>query len=258
MSPLRRNRRFTLLLLDDQGRVRRVRFTSRAVRAVLAAIGVLALGGLFLLFGYVGDRFTIRRLEILQKPPAAPAMAETASPAEPAAEAPALPPNAETLAQAKIIRASMTAVERYFAAPIPTRLSRPDRWPLRGWTTSEFGRRSDPLSGEPDLHLGLDIAAPIGSEVRAPAAGEVLFAGERPGFGQLVALATGSGYVAYFGHLDRIVVAVGQNVIAGEPLGRSGNTGRTSGPHLHYEIRRFGAPVDPRGFLPDEGQSAKE
>jgi murein DD-endopeptidase MepM/ murein hydrolase activator NlpD len=270
MKPPRRVRLYTLLLLDDEGRVRRVRISSRAIQFAALVLGAIAVGGLAMLFVFVNDRFAIRRLEILQKrsptaaaPESVPAERFAATPAmsgaETSGEAPSgAPIGPELLAQAQMARATMLAPERYFAAPLPRGLSRPERWPLRGWTTSEFGRRADPLSGEPDLHLGLDIAAPIGSDVRAPAAGEVLFAGERPGYGLLVALETGGGYVAYFAHLDRVVVTPGQEVQAGETLGRSGNTGQTSGPHLHYEIRRYGAPVDPRGFLPDLGQAPAE
>jgi murein DD-endopeptidase MepM/ murein hydrolase activator NlpD len=252
LKPPRTTRRYTMLILDEEGRIRRVRFTGRAVKTAAALAGVFVVATIALLFAHVSSQFTIRRLQLETGERAWPESAGEA--AEGAGETGPLDP--ESLAQAASRRATMLAIDRYFVSPCPRRLTRPERWPLRGWATSDFGRRLSPLSGEPEMHAAVDLAAPIGSEVRAPAAGEVLFAGERPGYGLVVTLEHGLGYTTFFGHLDRALVTAGQEVQAGEAIGRSGNTGQTSGPHLHYETRRFGLPVDPRNFLPDFAPAA--
>jgi murein DD-endopeptidase MepM/ murein hydrolase activator NlpD len=247
-----------MLLLDDEGRVQRLRFTSRAVWAFGVALGLIALFVLFLLFGYVGDRFTIRRLQLLVEAnsPASllPATEEPATMTEPAA--PRQPLSEALVSQAAALKATLLAPERYFFSPVPRWLTRPGQWPLHGWVTSEFGRRPHPLSGGLEMHTGVDIASPIGNEVRAPAAGEVLFVGEQPGYGQVLVLRHGQGYTTRFGHLERTVVVAGQEVQEGQLIARSGNTGQTTGPHLHYEVRRFHLPVDPRPLLPEMGQTA--
>lgn len=104
-----------------------------------------------------------------------------------------------------------------------------------------------------DFHAGhpaLDIAIPVGTPVRAAMGGEVVFAGwSEEGYGNLVVVESGP-YRAYYAHLSQIPVAVGQVVQAGAVIGLSGNTGRSTGPHLHYEVRANGQPVDPRGLAP--------
>ncbi len=119
-------------------------------------------------------------------------------------------------------------------------------WPARGLLTSGFGLRRHPVFGVIRMHNGVDIAAPWGTPVRAAASGTVLFAGWFGGYGKLVILDHG-GFTTLYGHLSSIGVAVGQRVQAGQVIGRVGSTGYSTGPHLHFEIRKDGRPVDPLG-----------
>ncbi len=117
-------------------------------------------------------------------------------------------------------------------------------WPARGAITSGFGPRRHPIFRVVRMHNGVDIAAPWGTPVRAAAPGTVLFAGWFGGYGKLVVLDHG-GVTTLYGHLSSIEVAAGQKVRAGQVIGRVGSTGYSTGPHLHFEIRVDGRPVDP-------------
>jgi murein DD-endopeptidase MepM/ murein hydrolase activator NlpD len=117
--------------------------------------------------------------------------------------------------------------------------------PLRGPFTSRFGSRIHPLFGRRHFHTGLDIAAPRGTPVRAAMSGVVLFAGWYGGYGKLVVLDHGQGLSTLYGHLSVISVAVGQRVASQQVIGLVGSTGYSTGPHLHYEVRQNGRPVDP-------------
>jgi len=123
-------------------------------------------------------------------------------------------------------------------------------WPLRGRLTSLFGPRTHPIYGTPDFHTGIDLAVPEGTEVHAAAPGTVTWAGARGGYGLLVVIDHGDGYSTYYGHLSRILVHVGQFVEVGQVIALSGNTGLSTGPHLHFEIRKFGEPINPLPLLP--------
>ena len=103
-----------------------------------------------------------------------------------------------------------------------------------------------------EAHPGLDIAVPIGSPVRASGGGTVLQAGEEAEYGRFVLLEHPGGYQSMYGHLSRITVAPGQRIAAREVIGLSGNTGRSSAPHLHFEIRRAGEPIDPRTLVKEQ------
>lgn len=117
--------------------------------------------------------------------------------------------------------------------------------PLAG-VTSNFGWRSDPLTGQTRFHKGTDLRMAYGSEVRAAAPGVVLSADDRPGYGLTVVVDHGSGRETRYAHLSAIDVAPGDPVGSGQLIARSGNSGRTTGAHLHFEAREFGRPVDPR------------
>ena len=128
----------------------------------------------------------------------------------------------------------------------------PAGWPVNGRLESGYGVRSDPFSSEGAYHTGLDITAPIGTRVSATADGVVVQAGiggSFGGYGRLVILDHGNGYQTYFGHLSRVMVMPGQQVRQGDVVGEVGMTGRTTGPHLHYEVRVGAAPVNPYRFL---------
>ncbi len=125
----------------------------------------------------------------------------------------------------------------------------PSLWPVRGLVTSPFGVRPSPWDGEREMHAGLDIAAQYGRPVAASAGGEVVFAGRDAGYGGLVVIDHGSHMHTLYGHLSALYVREGQHVRPGQAIGAVGSTGRSTGAHLHYEVRVNGSPVDPRRFL---------
>ncbi|WP_156826953.1 M23 family metallopeptidase [Geopsychrobacter electrodiphilus] len=125
----------------------------------------------------------------------------------------------------------------------------PEGWPTKGWLTSYFGMRESPYSGEPKMHEGLDIGANIGTSVTATADGVVVKATTEPGFGKVVMIDHGYGYRTIFGHNSKLMVTPGMRVKRGDKISEVGNTGRSTGPHLHYEVRLNGVPIDPRKFL---------
>jgi murein DD-endopeptidase MepM/ murein hydrolase activator NlpD len=118
-------------------------------------------------------------------------------------------------------------------------------WPVTGTITSPFGWRSNPFGGGPEFHQGLDIAAPMGTTVTAAAAGTVIMAQWYGGYGNYVLIDHGGGYSTGYGHLSSIYVSVGQSVARGQAIGAVGSTGQSTGPHLHFEVRIAGKPVDP-------------
>jgi murein DD-endopeptidase MepM/ murein hydrolase activator NlpD len=127
-----------------------------------------------------------------------------------------------------------------FLAALPSRL------PLRSGLNSRFGPRLSPWTGEPEFHVGVDLAANPGTPVKATAAGVVRFAGTTEVYGQNILLDHGAGIETRYGHLQKIGVTRDQRVERGQLIGLTGNTGRSTGPHLHYEVLVNGRPVDPR------------
>jgi murein DD-endopeptidase MepM/ murein hydrolase activator NlpD len=125
----------------------------------------------------------------------------------------------------------------------------PSRWPVRGAVNSEFGRRKSPWGEAIEHHSGLDIAAQMGTAVKAPATGTVVFAGAGGEYGNCVILDHGNEVKSLYGHLSKINVRQGQRVDRGTIIAFTGNTGRSSGPHLHYEVHVKGQAVNPRAFL---------
>ena len=111
-------------------------------------------------------------------------------------------------------------------------------------TTSRFGWRSDPFTGEAKFHRGVDLALAYGSEVKAYGSGVVTAAGDRPGYGLTVVVDHGGGRETLYAHLSSLDVQPGDAVTAGQRIARSGNSGRATGAHLHFEAREFGRPVD--------------
>lgn len=130
--------------------------------------------------------------------------------------------------------------------------STPNIKPAKGWLTSRFGYRISPFSGKTALHAGLDIAAAPGSPVYAPADGVVVFASYDESYGKLITIDYGFGVTTRFGHLSQIYVQAGQRVTKWDVVGAVGNTGRSTGPHLHYEVRINGTAVDPINYILDE------
>lgn len=127
--------------------------------------------------------------------------------------------------------------------------ARPILWPVEGRLMSYFGERNDPFLGSGVFHTGVDIQAPIGTAIRATADGTVAKVGVMSGYGKLVILEHPGGVQTYYGHLSAYNVLVGQEVRIGNVIGFTGITGRTTGAHLHYEVRIHGNPINPSKYL---------
>lgn len=126
----------------------------------------------------------------------------------------------------------------------------PSGLPVNGYITDGFGRRHNPFSGEGrETHEGLDIAADFGTPVSATADGLVIHAGPYSGYGNLVILYHSNGITTRYGHLSRITVEAGQRIKRGDQIGHAGSTGRSTGPHVHYEIRENDQPTDPVRYV---------
>jgi murein DD-endopeptidase MepM/ murein hydrolase activator NlpD len=124
--------------------------------------------------------------------------------------------------------------------------------PVKSRITSNYGTRNDPFTGKPKKHRGIDFAGKIGTELLAVAPGRVISAGERVGYGTTVEIDHGLGFTTLYAHLSQILVSRGDWVRPGTVIGLAGSSGRSTGPHLHYEIRYKGAPFDPTKFVKDE------
>lgn len=132
--------------------------------------------------------------------------------------------------------------------------STPSIYPVRGLLGNGFGWRRDPFTGMRDFHQGLDIVAPIGTQVIAPADGIVTRIGPAGGFGLSVFISHGFGVVTRYGHLSSIGVRVGQRVRRGDAIAATGSTGRSTGPHLHYEVLVHQKSVDPIKYILEESK----
>lgn len=128
----------------------------------------------------------------------------------------------------------------------------PSMRPSRGPIGSRFGYRADPINGKMKMHAGLDIVVPTGTPVRAPADGVVSFAGWDDYYGKLVSIDHGYGVLTRYGHNSQIYVQVGQKIDKYDVISAVGSTGRSTGPHLHYEVRVNGVPVNPANYILDE------
>ena len=150
------------------------------------------------------------------------------------------------------IAGALDAVEAKLAERVRWISSTPAITPVKGIFTSGFGYRSDPLTHGSGSHQGVDIAAAPGQPVRASADGVVVRAGLIGGLGQAVYIAHGFGLTTRYGHMSRIDVRPGQRIKRGDVVGRVGNTGRSTGYHLHYEVRVDGDPVNPLAYILDD------
>ncbi|MGE5398178.1 MAG: M23 family metallopeptidase [Chitinophagales bacterium] len=124
-------------------------------------------------------------------------------------------------------------------------------WPAPDYPgiTSEYGVREHPVLKIPKMHSGLDIAAPALADVVSSAGGEVLLVKSFPVYGQIILIDHGSGLATLYAHLDKVSVTEGEIVEQGEPIGRAGSSGEVTGPHLHFEVRQDGSPVNPHDFI---------
>lgn len=169
-------------------------------------------------------------------------------PADISGEGRLIPTYHETLQEYSFLRTATFSRFRNFSSRLRT-ASRPNIWPVEGRLFSSFGMRIDPFSGEGSFHRGVDISAPYGSPVRVTADGVVVQAGYLGGYGRTVVVDHGGGLQTWYAHLSRISVIPGQEVRRGEIIGGVGSSGRVTAPHLHYEVRIAGNPVNPFTYL---------
>ncbi len=154
----------------------------------------------------------------------------------------------QVLFEMDAMRQTRTAAQRVLNRHMPNRA------PVDGVITSRFGMRRHPLLNGRFFHRGIDISAAHGTLVKAPAAGWVVAVGYSLNAGRFVKVSHGFGYASIYKHLDRVLLAVGQRVSKGQPLAMLGNTGLSTGPHLHYEVLRAGRPLNPEPLLSKPGR----
>jgi hypothetical protein len=170
-------------------------------------------------------------------------------PADISSEARLVPTVSESIEEYNFLRSSkFSRLSNSFTQRLQANVL-PAGWPVQGRLMGAFGTREDPFSGEGAYHTGVDISAPIGTRVQSSGDGRVQFAGFYYGYGRLVIINHGNNYETYYAHLSKITVTEGQEVRRGEYVGDVGMSGRSTGPHLHYEVRVCNSPVNPYRFL---------
>ncbi|MGP8245189.1 MAG: M23 family metallopeptidase [Bryobacteraceae bacterium] len=266
-----------------RGRLRRVHIPHQAVYAILA----LAFLGCFSLFGFVASyarmawkvanynalrreadtlrsryqnletqvRQTDQQLASLELYAKEVSLAygikqKLEGPADISAEGRLVPTFAESVEDYNYLRSAsaLALTSRRARSPLAV-VSPPTIWPVDGRLIGSFGARTDPFSGEGAFHKGVDLGAPTGTPVRATGDGLVIFADMESGYGRLIVIDHGGGLETYYAHLSRFYVHAGEEVRRGEMVGAVGSTGRVTAPHLHYEVRIGGAPVNPYRYL---------
>ncbi|HOX46940.1 MAG TPA: M23 family metallopeptidase [Myxococcota bacterium] len=156
------------------------------------------------------------------------------------------------VAEAERREGSIRELETYLREQKARLSSTPSVWPTRGWMTSGFGMRQDPYTGKSTMHHGIDISNQLGVPVVAPASGVVTFAGISGGYGKVIVVDHGFGIRTRFAHLEEMEVAVGDRVDRGDKIGGVGNSGRSTGPHLHYEVELNGVTENPMNYILEE------
>lgn len=164
----------------------------------------------------------------------------------PAAEAPEVE---ELLRRVEFNQRSLAEIGKAVTLQEARLRSLPSIWPVNGWVTSGFGYRSDPFTGSREMHDGLDIVAPAGTPIVAPADGRITFAGWKMGYGRAVEIDHGWGIVTFYGHCQSILTSQGARVKRGQQIARVGSSGRSTGTHLHYGIKVNGNWVNPGNYI---------
>lgn len=152
-------------------------------------------------------------------------------------------------ARARLQRQSYDELVAHLREQTYLRDHTPSILPVQGWMIRGYGYHLDPFTGQVKMHEGLDIAAPIGTQIVAPADGMVRFAGERKDYGQCVEIDHGYGFTTVYAHCQRLRVNAGMRVRRGDVIAYVGNTGRSTGPHLHYEVRLAHAAANPLNYI---------
>ena len=161
------------------------------------------------------------------------------------------PKTADIRDKAQKIEDSLKSVEKFVNQQKLQLASTPAIWPTRGYISGVFGNRVHPFTGRYEFHYAIDIATQLGNKIIAPADGTVLVAEPREYYGKMIIIDHGFGYVTRYGHLSRFNVREGQRVHRYDVIGTVGTTGRSNGPHLHYEVRYFDKPMNPHDFILD-------
>ena len=151
----------------------------------------------------------------------------------------------------RMLEASSLEIEKFIRARGKSAAVSSGRfiWPMKGRIVSRYGYRRHPIWGGFHLHAGIDIAAPYGKPIACADSGEVIFSGWWDGYGKAVVIDHGRGYTTVYGHMSRIYMQAGQKVEKSQVIGLIGSTGFSTGPHLHFEIRYNGKPIDPLAYL---------
>jgi murein DD-endopeptidase MepM/ murein hydrolase activator NlpD len=266
-----------------RGRLRRVHIPHKAVYAILA----LALLGCFSVFGFVASyarmawkvanynalkreadamrmRYQNLQKEVSQTDQQLASLEMYArevsvaynikqkleGPADISSEGKLIPTYAESVEDYDFLRiANSLSLRSRRSFTFQPEYSRPSIWPVEGRLMSPFAQRTDPFSGEGEFHKGVDISATTGTPVHVTADGIVVHAEVESGYGKLIVVDHGGGFQTYYAHLSKFFVHTGQAVRRGETIGAVGSTGRVTAPHLHYEVRMGGAPVNPTRYL---------
>ena len=144
---------------------------------------------------------------------------------------------------------SLSEIEKLLQSKKVMLVHTPSIWPVLGWVTSGFGFRTNPFTGLTQMHEGLDISNRLGTPVMAPADGIVLDTGNDFAHGRTLTISHGFGMISRYSHLNKMLVRNGQRVKRGDKIGEVGMTGKTTGPHLHYEVRVNGIPANPMRYI---------
>lgn len=144
---------------------------------------------------------------------------------------------------------SLSELERLLQTKRDVLISTPSIWPVQGWVTSGFGFRANPFTGLTQMHEGMDISNRIGTLIVAPADGIISDIGSDRAHGRILVISHGFGMMTRYSHLNNVLVRVGQKVKRGDKIAEVGMSGKTTGPHLHYEIRLNGIPVNPMRYI---------
>jgi murein DD-endopeptidase MepM/ murein hydrolase activator NlpD len=266
-----------------RGRLRRVHIPHKAVYAVLA----LALLGCFSVFGFVASyarmawkvanynalkreadalraRYQTLQKQVTQTDQQLASLELYArevsvaynikqkleGPADISAEGKLIPSYAESVEDYDYLRtANSLSLRSRRGLAFQAQTGSPSGWPVEGRLMSAFAQRTDPFSGEGEFHKGIDISATTGTPIHVTGDGVVVHAEVESGYGKLIVVDHGGGFQTYYAHLSRFYVHAGETVRRGEPIGEVGSTGRVTAPHLHYEVRMGGAPVNPTRYL---------
>jgi len=152
-------------------------------------------------------------------------------------------------ARARLQKSSFDELADYLQEKAFLRNHTPSIIPVQGWLIRGFGYQIDPFTGQVKLHEGLDIAAPVGTAIAAPADGTIRYAGNKKDYGLCVEIDHGYGFTTVYGHCQRIRVSPGMRIKRGDIIAYVGNTGRSTGPHLHYEVRISRTAVNPMNYI---------